>query len=121
LRESENKTELGKRLFNTEEAKVIGVDGGEFFRGILQSEGENGHLGAFDIFGEIGTRAFHLHPRLLFRNDSGWILQPVKNTVVNLLHDNLPYSIGKRMLSEKCSRSGKSARDGWVSSHPEMG
>jgi len=87
LRESENETELGKRLFNTEEAKVIGVEGGEFFRGILQSEGENGHLGAFDIFGEIGTGAFHLHPRLLSRNDSGGILQPVKNTVVNFLHD----------------------------------
>ena len=87
MRESEDKPKFGERFFDTEEAKVIGVDSGEFFRGVLQSEGENRNLGAFDVFRETGIGAFDLHPRLFPRNDSGRILKPVKNAVVNLLHD----------------------------------
>jgi len=87
LRESESKTKFAELLFDPEEAKVIGVDSREFLRGVLQSEGENRDLGAFDVFQETGIGAFDLHPRLFPRNDSGRVFKPVKNTVVDLLHD----------------------------------
>jgi hypothetical protein len=87
LRKSDDKPQLGELFFDTEEPKVIGIDGREFFRGIFQSEGKNGNLGAFDVFGKIDTRAFDLHPRLFPWNDSGRVFQPVKNPVVNLLYD----------------------------------
>ncbi len=87
LRESENKAEFGKRLFDTEETKVVSVGGREFFRGVLQSEGKNRDLGAFDVFRETGIRAFDLNAGFFAGNNSGWILNPVKDAVANLFND----------------------------------
>jgi hypothetical protein len=98
LRESENKAQFTELLFDTEEAKVIGIDDGEFFRGVLQSKGKDANLGAFDVFGEIGTGAFHFHARLFSWNDSGWVLKPVKYAVVNLLHDVIDSNGGTGIL-----------------------
>lgn len=98
LRKSEGKAEFGKRLFYTQEVKVIGVDGREFLAGVLQSEGENGNFRAFHVLVEIGTGAFHLHPRLFSWNNSGRILQPVKDPVANFLLDIINGNRSTRIL-----------------------
>jgi hypothetical protein len=86
LRESESKTDFGELVFDSEELQVIGINRGKL-GGILQLEGKDCDFGAFDIFREFGIGTFHLYPGFLPRDDSGWVLKPVENAVVNLLHD----------------------------------
>lgn len=87
LRESENKAKFAERLFDPEEPQVIGIDSGEFFGSVLQGKGKDIDFGTFDIFREIGIGTLNGHARFFPRDDSGRVLQPVKNTVVDLLHD----------------------------------
>ena len=87
LRESENKAKFVELLFDTEESKVVDIGGRGLFGGVLQRKGKQRDFGAPDILGKIGIGTFHLHLRLFFRNYPGRILNPVKNTVMDFLHD----------------------------------
>lgn len=87
LRKSENKAEIVEFFFDMEEAKVIGFDSGEFFGSMFQCEGENLNLRTFNAFGEIATRAFDSDMALFPRKYFGQVLNPIKDTVVNLLDD----------------------------------
>jgi hypothetical protein len=87
LRESEDKAEIRELFFDTEEAKVIGVDKEKLVGSIFQREGEYLNLRSFDVLGGIGTGTFNAHPRLFSRNDFGRIFNTVQNAVPNLLND----------------------------------
>jgi hypothetical protein len=86
-REPDDKAKFTELLFDPEESQVIGFDRGEFFGGILQSERKQRDFRAIDILREIGVGIFHGHARFFSLNDSGRILKPVKNVLVDLLHN----------------------------------
>jgi hypothetical protein len=87
LRESENKAKIGELLFDTEEAKVIRVDGGEIIGSMFQREREHFDLGAFDVVREIGARTFNAHPRLFSWNKAGRVFNAIEDSVSDFLND----------------------------------
>jgi hypothetical protein len=87
LRESEDQTELFELFFDTEESEVVRINGGKFHGGILQGEGKNIDFGTSDISREIGIGTINGHAGFFPGNNSGWILKPVNNTVMDFLHD----------------------------------
>ena len=87
LRESEDQSELFEMFFDTEESEVVGVDDGKLLGSVLQGEGKNIDFGTSDIFREIGIGTFCGHAGFFPGNYSGWILKPVKDTVMDFLHD----------------------------------
>lgn len=87
LRESENQVKFAELFFNPEKLQVVGIDRGKLVGSVLQGEGKDTDFGAFDILRKIGIGTFHLHPRLFPRNYPGRIFNPVKNAVMNPLHD----------------------------------
>jgi hypothetical protein len=87
LREPENKAEFGELFFDTEEAKVIGIDGGEIIGSMFQSKREHFDLGPFDVVGEIGAKTFNAHPRLFSRNEVGSVFNAIEDAVSDFLND----------------------------------
>ena len=87
LRESENKAEFGELFFDTEEAKVIGVNFGELIGSMFEREGKHFDFGPFDILGKIGAGTFDAHPRLLSWNKARRVFNPVEDAVFDFLND----------------------------------
>jgi hypothetical protein len=87
LRESEDKAEFSELLFDTEEAKVIGVDFREFVGSMFQGEREHFDLLPFDVVREIGTRTFNTHPGFFSWNKAGRVFNAIENAVSDFLND----------------------------------
>lgn len=87
LREPENKAKSAELFFDSEELQIVGINSGKLFGGILQGEGKDIDFGAFDILRKIGTGTLNGHAGFFPWDNSGRILQPVKNTVMDLLHN----------------------------------
>lgn len=87
LREPEDNAEFGELFFDTEEAKVIRIDGGKFIGSMFQSEREHLDLRPLDVLREIGTRAFNTHPGLFSWNKARRVFNPVEDAVSDFLND----------------------------------
>ena len=98
LRESEDKSKFSELFFDTEEAKVISVDGGEFIGSMFQSERKHLDFWAFDVLREVGTRTFNADPGLFSWNDAGRIFNSIENAVSDFLHDVIDGNRGTGIL-----------------------
>jgi hypothetical protein len=83
----EHESESAQRLFDAEESEVVSVSCGELIGSGLQAEREDRDLGAFDILQELRIGAFDGHAGFSSGDDSGGILYPVEDAVVDLLSD----------------------------------
>jgi len=87
FRKPKHEAKAAERLFDSEELKVVAVDCGKLVGSSLQAEREDIDLRSLDVLREVRIGAFDGHAGFSSGHDSGGLLDPVEDTVVDLLRD----------------------------------